>query len=198
MTKRLVVMISGGGTNLQALIDAIADNTLSAEIVGVISNKQSAYGLVRAEKAGIPTLHFSMKPYRSAGKSREDYDADLAQRVAEFSPDLIVLAGWMRILTPNFLDQFPKQVINLHPALSGEFAGINAIERAYEAWQAGEIAHSGCMVHYVIPEVDAGEVIVQEIVPFEAGDTLETFEARIHQAEHRIIVKATSIALDRL
>lgn len=198
MSKRLVVMISGGGTNLQALIDAIADKTLDAEIVGVVSNKQSAYGLVRAENAGFPTLYFPMKPYTSAGKSREDYDADLARKVAEFSPDLIVLAGWMRILTPKFLDQFPNQVINLHPALSGEFAGINAIERAYEAWRAGEIKHSGCMVHYVIPEVDAGAVIAQEVVSFEADDTLASFETRLHTVEHRLIVKATSIALDRI
>lgn len=198
MSKRVVVLISGGGTNLQALIDAINGDKLNAEIVGVVSNKQSAYGLIRAENAGIPTLCFPMKSYTSAGKSREDYDSDLAQKVAEFKPDLIVLAGWMRILTAKFLDHFPDRVINLHPALPGEFAGIEAINRAYEAWQRGEIQHSGCMVHYVIPEVDAGPVIVQEIVPFEVHDTLETYEARLHSAEHRLIVKATGIALDKI
>src|SRR5690606_32836200 len=107
-----------------------------------------------------------------------------------YAPDLIVLAGWMRILTSAFLDHFPNKVINLHPALPGEFAGINAIERAFEAYQNGEIDHSGCMIHYVIPEVDAGPVIAQTSVPFETGDTLETFSTRLHIAEHELIVQA--------
>jgi len=115
----------------------------------------------------------------------------LAQRVELFAPDVIVLAGWMRILTPVFLDQFPNKVINLHPALPGQFAGTHAIERAFEAYQRGEIVHSGCMVHYVIPEVDAGPVIESAVVAFEAEDTLETFSARLHAAEHRVIVSAT-------
>lgn len=199
MSKRIVVMISGGGTNLQALIDAIADGKIkNGEIVAVVSNKSSAYGLTRAQNAGIETQVFSAKPYTDAGKSREDYDADLAEKVKSYAPDLIVLAGWMRILTPAFLSHFPNNVINLHPALPGQFAGINAIERAFEAFQNGEIDHSGCMVHYVIPEVDAGPVIADVIVPFEADDTLETFSARLHDAEHQLIVKATGMALTAL
>lgn len=196
MSKRIVVMISGGGTNLQALMDAIADgNIKNAEIVAVVSNKVSAYGLTRAQNAGIETCVFSAKPHTDAGKSREDYDTDLAEKVTTYQPDLIVLAGWMRILTPAFLNHFPNKVINLHPALPGQFAGINAIERAFEAFQNGEIDHSGCMVHYVIPEVDAGPVIADVIVPFETDDTLDAFSTRLHIAEHALIVNAVDLAL---
>jgi formyltetrahydrofolate-dependent phosphoribosylglycinamide formyltransferase len=187
---KLIVLISGSGTNLQAIIDAIAGGTLDAEIALVISNRKSAYGLVRAEKAGIPTLYFPLKPYKDAGKSRTTYDADLAAKLTSLRPDLIVLAGWMHILSPAFLDLFPHRVINLHPALPGMFAGIDAIERTYAAWQHGEATGGGCMMHYVIPEVDAGEVIVQAQVPIHTGDSLADFEARLHAAEHRIIVEA--------
>ncbi len=192
---RLAVLISGSGTNLQAILNACADGRLPARVVLVVSNRKAAYGLVRARRAGVPTLYFPLKPYREAGRSREEYDADLAARVAEHRPDLIVLAGWMHILSPAFLDRFPNRVINLHPALPGMFPGTHAIERAFEAFRRGEIAHSGCMVHYVVPEVDAGPVIVQAEVPIFPSDTLETFEERMHATEHRIIVKAVARAL---
>jgi formyltetrahydrofolate-dependent phosphoribosylglycinamide formyltransferase len=190
MTARLVVMISGSGTNLQAIMDAIAAGTLDAEIVLVVSNRNAAYGLVRAEQAGIPTLYYPLKPYHDAGRSREQYDADLAARIAPYDPDLIVLAGWMHILSPAFLDHFAGRVINLHPALPGAFAGINAVERTFEAYQRGEVAGGGCMVHYAIPEVDAGAVIVQDAVPIYPGDALADFETRLHETEHRLIVEA--------
>lgn len=188
--KRLIVLISGSGTNLQAIMNAIDAGTLDAEIVLVVSNRKAAYGLVRAQAAGIPTLYFPLKPYTDAGKDRAQYDADLAAEVAQYKPDLIVLAGWMHIFSPAFLNIFPKQVINLHPALPGAFAGINAIERTFEAFHNGEVASGGCMVHYVIPEIDAGAVIVQEVVAIEPQDTLADFEARLHAAEHRLIVEA--------
>ncbi len=187
---RLVVLVSGSGTNLQAIMDAIGAGTLKAEIALVVSNRKAAYGLVRAQEAGIPTLYFPLKPYTDAGKERVQYDADLAAQVAAYKPDLIVLAGWMHIFSPAFLDVFPRKVINLHPALPGAFAGINAIERTFEAYQNGEIAHGGCMVHYVIPEVDAGAVIIQEVVPLYPDDALADFEARLHAAEHGILVEA--------
>ncbi len=195
---RLVVMISGSGTNLQALIDAVSNGRIPARIVGVISNRKEAYGLVRAEQAGIPTRYFPLKPYKAAGKNREAYDADLAEIVAAFQPDLIVLAGWMHVLSPAFLARFPHRVINLHPALPGQFAGTHAIERAYAAFQQGQITHSGCMVHVAIPEVDAGEVIAQRQVPLYADDTLETFAARMHAAEHELIVEAVGLALQAI
>lgn len=186
----LVVMVSGSGSNLQAIIDAIDDGRLAAEIVLVVSNRKAAYGLVRAEKAEIPTLYSPLKPYTDSGRSRKEYDTNLAGVIRPYTPDLIVLAGWMHILSPAFLEYFPDKVINLHPALPGQFAGTHAIERAYEAFQAGEIEFSGCMIHYVVPEVDAGPTIDQEQVPIYTGDSLEEFEARMHEAEHRLIVRA--------
>ncbi|GAP63633.1 MAG: phosphoribosylglycinamide formyltransferase [Ardenticatenia bacterium] len=196
--RRLVVMISGSGTNLQAILDACAEGRLPAEVVLVVSNRKQAFGLQRAARAGVPTLYFPLKPYKEAGRSREEYDRDLAEQVAQWSPDLIVLAGWMHILSPAFLDRFPNRVINLHPALPGMFPGTHAIQRAFEAYQRGEIEASGCMVHYVIPEVDAGPVIATARVPIFPEDTLETFEQRMHETEHRLIVEATHKALEAL
>ena len=114
---RIIVMISGSGTNLQAILDAVcdrvavADGRLQAQIVLVVSNREAAYGLVRAENADIPTLYFPLKPYQEAGKSRQQYDADLAAQLKAYQPDLIILAGWMHVLSPVFLDQFPQQVM---------------------------------------------------------------------------------------
>jgi formyltetrahydrofolate-dependent phosphoribosylglycinamide formyltransferase len=193
--KRLVVLISGAGTNLQALIDATNSGEIEASIALVVSNRKETHGLERATQARIPTLYFPMKPYRDAGFSREQYDADLADKIISHQPDLIVLAGWMHIFSPTFLDQFTQKVINLHPALPGMFSGTHAIQRAYEAFQRGEIQNSGCMVHYVIPEVDAGAVIAQRIVPILENDSLEEFEARMHEAEHQLIVEATQKCL---
>jgi formyltetrahydrofolate-dependent phosphoribosylglycinamide formyltransferase len=198
MTSRLVVLISGSGTNLQALLDATADGRLDARVVLVVSNRRDAYGLVRAERAGVETLYFPLKPYRAQGVGREVYDADLAQRVGAYEPDLVVLAGWMHLLSPAFLDCFQGRVINLHPALAGAFAGTEAIERAYSAFRQGNLSHSGCMVHYVVAEMDAGPVVAQSIVPFEPGDSLADFEARMHRAEHELIIEATRLALDSL
>src|SRR5688572_14408377 len=190
MTARLIVLISGSGTNLQAILDAVTGERLDASVALVVSNRKAAYGLVRAEQAGIPTLYFPLKAYTESGKHREDYDSDLAQHIAEIKPDLIVLAGWMHILSAAFLEGFPDRVINLHPALPEQFPGIEAIERAFAAFECGEIDHSGCMVHRVIPELDAGPVIVQRIVPILPGDSLQDFEARMRAAEHQIIVEA--------
>lgn len=195
MPAKLVVFISGSGTNLQAIMDAIAEGVLDAEIGLVVSNRKAAYGLTRAENAGIPTFYFPLKPYLDSGKTREAYDRDLGEHIAKQQPDLIVLAGWMHVLSPAFLEQFPQKVINLHPALPGAFAGIDAIGRTFAAYQTGEIQHGGCMVHYVVPEVDAGPVIAQAIVPIEPNDTLNTFEARLHNAEHQLIVEATRRAI---
>lgn len=187
---RLVVLISGSGSNLQAIMDAIEDDRLAAEVVLVVSNRKAAYGLVRAETAGIPTLYFPLKPYADDGRSRAAYDTDLAAVMGPYTADLIVLAGWMHILSSAFLENFPNKVINLHPALPGQFAGTHAIERAYEAFRAGEIAYSGCTIHYVIPEVDAGPVVDQQRVAIHPEDSLDDFEGRMHSAEHELIVRA--------
>jgi formyltetrahydrofolate-dependent phosphoribosylglycinamide formyltransferase len=193
--KRLAILISGSGSNLQAIIDAIAAGRLEAQIALVVSNRREAYGLVRAEQAGIPTLYFPFKPYKDAGRPREEYDADLADQMASFAPDLVVLAGWMHVLSPAFLDRFPGRVLNLHPALPGQFAGTHAIQRAYEAFQRGEIDHTGVMVHWVVPEVDAGPVIASAAAPIQAGDSLADLEARVHALEHRLLVDAIKMAL---
>jgi formyltetrahydrofolate-dependent phosphoribosylglycinamide formyltransferase len=189
-TLRLVVLISGSGSNLQAILDAISAGALNAEVVLVISNRRQAYGLVRATQAGIPTMYMPLKPYTDAGKSRETYDSDLAGKISAYRPDLIVLAGWMHVFSKAFLDQFTGCIINLHPALPGMLPGKDVIQLAYQLFQQGEITQSGCMVHYVVPAVDAGPVIAQTVVPFQPEDTLESFAARIHAAEHQLIVEA--------
>ena len=182
---RLVVLISGGGTNLQAILDACASGHLPADVSAVVSNKADAYGLERARLAGVPALAFPKKK----GMGRGEYDARLAEMVKSYNPDYVVLAGWMRLLSMNFLGHFPGRVVNLHPALPGTFPGTDAIARAYTAYQKGEIRQTGVMVHLVPDEgVDDGPILAQEVVPIEAGDTLESLETRIHAVEHRLLV----------
>ncbi len=191
MTARLVVLISGNGSNLQAILDAIRLRVLDAQVVLVVSNRQAAYGLVRAAQAGVPTRYHPLKPYRDAGRSRTEYDADLAQIVAAAKPDWVVLAGWMHILSDAFLRHFPYRVVNLHPALPGQFPGAHAIEEAFAAFRRGEIKQTGVMVHLVPDEqVDRGPVILSAEVPIYASDTLETLTQRIHQTEHKTLVQA--------
>ncbi|KAJ1942555.1 phosphoribosylglycinamide formyltransferase, partial [Linderina macrospora] len=191
MTKQIVVLISGNGSNLQALIDAEQQNQLGGHISLVVSNKKSAYGLERAAKASIPTHTRTLKSYKDQGKTREDFDRELAEYIAaEYSPDLVVLAGWMHILSPGFIDKFRGKIINLHPALPGELEGAHAIDRAFEEFQQGKRQRTGVMVHFVIPEVDKGEPILTQEIPCVEGDTLENLEDRIHAVEHQILPKA--------
>ena len=196
--SRIVVLISGGGTNLQALIDAINAGMLEAEICLVVSNRKAAYGLERAKNAKLQTLYAPLKPYRDAGKTREEYDVDLAAKLEAFKPDLIVQAGWMHILSPAFLNQFVRRVINLHPALPGEFDGANATARAWGAHKHAGLERTGAMIHWVIPKVDAGEVIISREIEFLENDTLDSFEARLHSVEHQLIVEGTRRALKLL
>lgn len=191
MTTRIAVLISGNGSNLQAIIDAVRMRLLPAEIVTVIANRKDAYGLERAAKAGIPTHYFPFQPYRAAGRPRRDYDADLAALLKPYHPDYVVLAGWMHILSNAFLQEFPYRVINLHPALPGQFPGTDAIARAFAAFQAGAVKKTGVMVHLVPDEqVDRGPVIASEEVAIYPSDTLEMLERRMHQTEHRTLVAA--------
>jgi len=183
---RLAVLISGNGSNLQAVIDACNAQTLPARVVVVVSNKPDAYGLKRATLAGIPTEVLVKKKEQD----RSGYDKELAQLVLNYQPDWVLLAGWMRLLTASFLDIFPNRVVNLHPALPGAFPGTHAIERAYQAYQQGLIEETGVMVHLVPDEqVDCGPVLGIEHVPILATDTLESLETRIHQAEHNLLVR---------
>ena len=191
MTTNLVVLISGNGSNLQALIDAIRMKALDATIACVVSNRKAAFGLVRAEKTGIATRYFPLKPYSDAGRPRTDYDADLAALVRSYRPDYVVLAGWMHILSEAFLRHFPYRVVNLHPALPGQFPGAHAIEEALAAYKAGKIKQTGCMVHLVPDEaVDAGPIIGTADVPIYPTDTLDSLARRMHQAEHSLLVQS--------
>jgi phosphoribosylglycinamide formyltransferase-1 len=191
---RLVVLVSGNGTNLQAILDACGGGTLPAEVVAVVSNKNDAFGLERARRAGVPAV---ARP-KPKEQDRREYDTQLAELVAAYRPDWVILAGWMRVLSNNFLSRFPDRVINLHPALPGTFPGTHSIERAFEAFGRGEIRETGVMVHRVPDEgVDCGPVLLQETVPIAPGDTLEALEARVHSVEHRILVQAIKNAIDR-
>jgi phosphoribosylglycinamide formyltransferase-1 len=182
---RLVVLISGHGSNLQAILDACAAGQVNAQVVAVISNQAEAFGLERARRAGVLAIHFP-KP---AGQARREYDAALAEAVAGGAPDWVVLAGWMRLLTSAFLDRFPSRVVNLHPALPGTFPGTHAIERAWEAFQRGEIRQTGVMVHLVPDEgVDAGPVLAQAVVEIRPEDDLAALAARVHAVEHTVLV----------
>ncbi len=183
--QRLVVLISGNGSNLQAILDACASGILNAQVAAVISNKKDAFGLERARQADIPAIVKS----KLKEQDRREYDAELADIVARYQPDWIVLAGWMRVLSSAFLDRFPGRAVNLHPALPGTFPGTHAIDRAYAAYRARKIDRTGVMIHLVPDEgIDDGPVLAQEIVPINPDDSIETLEARIHAVEHRLLV----------
>jgi len=183
--SRLVVLISGSGTNLQAILDACKGGGLNAHVVAVVSNKADAYGLERARGAGVPAIY---KP-KPKDQDRSSYDSDLAKLVASYQPDWVVLAGWMRVLSRAFLERFQGRVINLRPALPGTFPGAHAIERAHQAFGRGEITRTGIMVHLVPDEdVDVGPVLAQQVVPVFPGESLESLEERIHNAERHLLV----------
>lgn len=184
------------------------------ELLGSISisltrySRKAAYGLSRAEKASIPTSYHNLVPYKKKHPSdlelaRTEYDAELAKIITNHSAktDLIVCAGWMHIVTPNFLTPIADagiKIINLHPALPGEFAGANAIGRAWEAGQKEGLKRTGVMIHEVIAEVDAGDAIVTREVEVRQGETEEQLEERMHAVEHKLIVEGTHKTLEGL
>ena len=195
MTSRLVVLASGAGTNLDAILGAIAGGRLDAEVVAVVVNRRQALAGAKARRAGISVSYRPLSPYlacaHSEAEGRRRYDAELAAEVARAAPDLVVLAGWMHLLPSAFLDRFGDRVINLHPALPGMFPGPSAIADAWTAYRAGLIDRTGAMVHYVPDEgVDNGPVIASVEVPIHADDTIESLRARIQEAEHELIVAA--------
>jgi phosphoribosylglycinamide formyltransferase-1 len=186
---RLVVLVSGNGTNLQAILDACASKKLPANVIFVVSSKRDAYAIERADQAGIPTLYHPWKWYRDTGRTRDEYDAALAEAIKPYRPDWIVLAGWMLVLGMNFLEQFPGHVINLHPALPGKFSGSNAIVRAFESYKRGEITETGLMIHLVADAgIDNGPVLSTAKVPIYPDDSLDTLTERMHDAEHILLV----------
>ncbi|HYQ38269.1 MAG TPA: phosphoribosylglycinamide formyltransferase [Pseudomonas sp.] len=173
----VVVLISGSGSNLQALIDSLgADNP--TRIGAVISNRADAYGLVRAQNAGIPTAVLDHKAFAS----REAFDAALIDAIDAFQPDLVVLAGFMRILSADFVQHYHGRLLNIHPSLLPRHKGLHTHQRALDE---GDGEH-GCSVHFVTEELDGGPLIVQAVVPVQAGDTPELLAKRVQIGEHHI------------
>lgn len=179
---RLVVLISGNGSNLQAIIDAIADGTLAAEIVCVISNQANAGGIGRALRAGIPTRVVSHQDF----SDRQSFDQALARAIAEENPDLIILAGFMRVLGPEFVQRFAGRILNIHPSLLPRFKGTHTHRRAI---QAGETEH-GASVHVVTEDLDDGPIIDQIRVPVFPGDDEDALAARVLVQEHILYPRA--------
>ena len=177
-SSRFAVLASGSGTNLQALLDAYPEN-----VAVVAGDKKGAFAFERARLAGIPVEHVD-----PAGLvTREDFDRELAERVAAHGVGLVVGAGYMRVLSPVFMERFPA-VLNVHPSLLPCFRGLRAVERALEAG----VEETGVSVHFMVEEVDAGPVIAQEAVPVLPDDTRETLLERLHPVEHRLLVGAVA------
>ena len=186
--RRLGVLISGRGSNLQAIIDAIKDGRLKATVAIVISNRADALGLDKARAAGIETLVLPQSAY----STREEYDQALVQHLQERQVDLVCLAGFMRLLSHVFIDAFPNAVLNVHPSLLPAFPGLDAQR---QAWEHG-VRVSGATVHIVTVDLDAGPIVEQAAVPVRADDTPETLAARILVEEHRIYPQAIARMLD--
>lgn len=176
---RLAVLVSGSGTNLQAVLDAVRAGTLEAEVAVVVSNKASAPALDRARNAGVATLVLSHRDYAS----REAYDAAMVEALAAHRVDLVVLAGFMRIVTPVLLGAFPNRVVNVHPSLLPAFPGMDAQRQAFEAG----VAITGCTVHLVDGGMDTGPIVAQAAVVVRAEDDEASLRARILVEEHRLL-----------
>lgn len=182
MPLKVGVLISGRGSNLQALIDACATPNFPAKIVAVLSNKPDAYGLERAKKANIPTAIIPHRDY----PTREAFDRAMDAKLREMDVEFVCLAGFMRLVTPWFVSQWREKIINIHPSLLPDFKGAHSHR---DALAAGAKIH-GCTVHYVTEEMDAGPIIAQASVPVLAGDTEETLAARVLEKEHVLYPQA--------
>ena len=174
----IAVLLSGSGTNLQAIIDAIAAGTLNARIVHVVSSRPDAYGIERAQAAGIPVTVLNREAYAD----REAADARIVETLQAAGAEYVVMAGYMRMVTPVMLNAFPDRVLNLHPALLPSFKGAHAIQDAFEAG----VKVTGVTVHFANEEYDKGPIVAQCAVPVREGDTLDTLEERIHGVEHEL------------
>jgi len=181
-TLPVVVLISGNGSNLQTLIDGQQQGWLPIQITAVVSNRADAHGIERARRAGITAEVLSHRDYTD----RERYDADLRDRVAHHNPGLVVLAGFMRILTPVFVRAFEGRLINIHPSLLPQFRGLDTHRRALEAG----VTEHGCSVHYVTPELDAGPLILKAPVAVHDDDTEASLGQRVQRAEHQAYPQA--------
>jgi len=191
VTKKIVVLISGSGSNLQALIDKLHKqqvNDQNIEIIAVISNKADAYGLERAREVNIPAILVESKGVGS----REQYDALLAAELDKLQPDLILLAGFMRILTSDFVNQYQGKMLNIHPSLLPKYPGVNTHQRAIDA---GDTVH-GASIHFVTPELDSGPTVLQAKVPIFAEDNAQDLADRVLTQEHQIYALAATWFID--
>lgn len=182
---KLAVLISGRGSNLQALIDACRDPCFPAEIRLVLSNRADAPGLARAKEAGIQTSVVDHKAY----PDRSSFEKDMQKEIVESDAELIVLAGFMRVLTAEFVNLWPNRMINIHPSLLPDYKGLNTHARAL----ADGKKEAGCTVHYVVPEMDSGPIIVQKRVPILPGDTPDILAQRVLEQEHLAYIEAVRI-----
>lgn len=176
--KKIVVLISGSGSNLQSLIDSCHSGEIDAQIAAVVSNQGNAYGLVRAQKAGIPAFYLDATQYTD----RQAYDTALLEYIEQYQPDLIVLAGFMRVLTAPFVNHFTGKLLNIHPSLLPKYPGLHTHRKALEN---GDKEH-GTSVHFVTEQLDGGPVILQAKVPIFTGDTEELLIERVKTQEHTI------------
>jgi len=182
---KLAVLVSGRGSNLQALIDACKGEDFPAEIVLVLSNKADAYGLVRAQEAGIPTAVLSPKAFAD----RESFDAAMSDKIAETGAELVCLAGFMRLLSDGFVRTWRDRLINIHPSLLPSYKGLHVHERAIE----DGARFSGCTVHFVRPAMDEGPIIAQAVVAVHPEDTADALAARILEQEHILYPRAVKL-----
>lgn len=180
--KRLVVLVSGGGSNLQSIIDACANQSVNATISAVISNNPNAGGLERAARGNIPNIALDHRAF----DSRETFDQALSELIDSFTPDLVILAGFMRILTPEFVDHYLGKMMNIHPSLLPAYPGLHTHRRAIEAGES----KAGATVHFVTPELDGGPAIIQAQVAISATETEDSLAAKVLVFEHQIYPKA--------
>lgn len=190
MKNSLVVVISGSGTNLQAIIDACESGAIEAKISAVISNVPGVFGLERAQKAGIKAITLNHKEF----ENRESYDQALSELIDSYTPDLVILAGFMRILTPEFVEHFQGKLINIHPSLLPKYQGLHTHKRAIES---GDKEH-GATVHFVTAELDGGPPIIQGTVPILESDNEATLAQRVQtEIEHQIYPIAVNWCLEK-
>ncbi|HSA30405.1 MAG TPA: phosphoribosylglycinamide formyltransferase [Candidatus Omnitrophota bacterium] len=186
--QKFAVFISGSGTNLQAIIDAVKAGDIAAELALVVADREDAYGLQRAEAAGIKTAVFNPKNYTN----RQSVDRDMMIAMKEHKIDFIVLAGYMRLLTPFFIKEYKNAVLNVHPAILPSFRGMDGIKDAFTYG----VKITGVTVHFVDEKMDHGPIIAQEAFRVAEDDTLETLEAKIHAVEHKLYPKAIKLFVD--
>ena len=186
MTALVGVLISGSGTNLQALLDSCASSDAPARIAVVISNRRDAYGLERARKAGVPAIWISHRK-----RTRQDFEQELIRVLQEYGVSWVMLAGFMRVLTPLFLTEYPNRVLNIHPSLLPSFPGINAQQQAFDSG----VKVTGATVHFVDSGMDTGPIVLQASVPILDEDNIDSLRERILSVEHQIFPLALRLAV---